>query len=306
MKVKNLTMKKLMSDKQIAANRKNAQRSTGPRTANGKAASRLNAVKHGLLAREVVAAGFLHKESPDEFTTLSREYHESLQPHGPLEQMLVAQIVTVVWRLRRVRMAETGEVAMSVEKNWPNLRLTPWEMGNGFKGNALDGPIDDYLETDRGIEFIIECIQELRAAIVKAGGFSLEMLDDYEPDTKAPNEIIDGLVSLHQRHASNPENPPTPKLQGRHLKAVLRYLDKQIEYFEAFAAVRKVHMDAEDAIRRSAAMLPAEEVIEKIVRYESALQRQLYRSMNQLERLQRRRLGENISPPAVMDVSVRS
>ena len=53
-------------------------------------------------------------------------------------------------------------------------------------------------------------------------------------------------------------------------------------------------------------MLPDEEVVEKFVRYESALQRQLYRAMNQLERLQRRRRGEAVPPPIVMDVSVRT
>jgi hypothetical protein len=64
-------------------------------------------------------------------------------------------------------------------------------------------------------------------------------------------------------------------------------------------------MNVEDAMRRSVAMLPSTEFLEKIVRYESALQRQLNRSMNQLERLQRRRLGENVPAPVVMDVSIK-
>ena len=50
-------MKKTMSLKQVAANRRNAQKSTGPKTANGKAVSKLNALKHGLLAQTVVVRG---------------------------------------------------------------------------------------------------------------------------------------------------------------------------------------------------------------------------------------------------------
>jgi hypothetical protein len=52
-------------------------------------------------------------------------------------------------------------------------------------------------------------------------------------------------------------------------------------------------------------MLPSAEVMDNIVRYESALHRQLYRAINQLERLQRRRLGDNVPAPIVMDVSTR-
>jgi hypothetical protein len=306
MKVKILIMKKAASEKQLAANRKNAQRSTGPRTATGKAASRLNAIKHGLLARQVVAAGFFHRESCEEFQKLSQEYYESLQPVGPVEEMFVGQIITVVWRLRRVRMAETGEVAVSVENTWRNSRLSPWEIGNGYKRNPLHRDFEDYLETVEGIEFLIECIQKLRAAIVTAGRFSWNMLEHYQKDTEPPNEIIGKLVISHKWLESNPESLPEHKLHARHRKDVLDFLDKQIKRFGGIAENRQTQMDSEDNIRRAAAMLPAQEVIDKIVRYESALQRQLYRSMNQLERLQRRRLGENVPAPVVMDVSVRS
>ena len=49
-------------------------------------------------------------------------------------------------------------------------------------------------------------------------------------------------------------------------------------------------------------MLPSAEVLDKILKYETALDRQLYRAMNQLERLQRRREGDKVSAPLMMDV----
>jgi hypothetical protein len=53
-------------------------------------------------------------------------------------------------------------------------------------------------------------------------------------------------------------------------------------------------------------VLPSAEVLEKILRYETALERQLFRATNQLERLQRRRQGENIPAPLTMEISARA
>ena len=52
-------------------------------------------------------------------------------------------------------------------------------------------------------------------------------------------------------------------------------------------------------------MLPSAETLDKILRYETKLERQLYRAMNQLERLQRMRQGESVPPPLTMEVSER-
>ena len=298
-------MSKIISQKQLEANRLNAQLSTGPTSVEGKSASRLNAVKHGMLARQVVARGYLHQESPDEFKKLSREYHENLTPTGPLEEMLVGQIIMVVWRLRRVRMAEAAEVATNVDDAWWNPRRTPWEIGNGHKGNALHSSLRDYQDTIEGIEFVIECLKELRAAVEAAGEFTEVILKQLRHYVTEPNEIVCQLAKLRDWLKSNPEKLAPDELRARHLKEALDYLDEQIAEFKEMIPEREQQIDTEDSMRRAVAMLPSEDVLEKIVRYESALQRQLYRSMNQLERLQRRRLGENVPPPVVMDVSVR-
>src|SRR6202050_4162951 len=84
------------------ANRENAKRSTGPRTEKGKANSRLNALKHGILAAQTVIATI---EGPDErkmfdetVEGLEADYH----PVGTLEQLLVQQIASCFWRYRRL------------------------------------------------------------------------------------------------------------------------------------------------------------------------------------------------------------
>jgi len=298
-------MAKIISKKQLAANRRNAQRSTGPTSKAGKSVSRLNAVKHGLLAQQVVVHGYFHEESDAEFNQLCREHHESLAPIGPLEEMLVGQIIMVIWRLRRVRMAEAGEIATSVDKTWWNPRRPPWEIGNGHKGNALHSSLKDYRRSIEGIEWVIKCLQELRAKIEAAGQITEEQLKELRYYHPAPNDIVRTLASLLDSLKANPKKLPPGELRALHLKETLDYLDGQISEFNELITVRQEQMDVEDSMRHATAMLPSGEFLEKIVRYESALQRQLNRSMNQLERLQRRRLGENIPAPVVMDVSMK-
>ena len=88
-----------VSLKKVEANRKNALRSTGPRTRKGKEAVKRNALKHGILAREVVIPG---KEDAVEFRRLHDWLRKDKQPQGYLEEMLVETIVICSWRLRRV------------------------------------------------------------------------------------------------------------------------------------------------------------------------------------------------------------
>jgi hypothetical protein len=82
---------------QIAANRLNAQKSTGPRTAEGKAVVSQNAVTHGLLAREGVIRG----EDAEEFEMHREKLMKQLSPIQPLEEILATRIVDLTWRLKR-------------------------------------------------------------------------------------------------------------------------------------------------------------------------------------------------------------
>jgi soluble lytic murein transglycosylase-like protein len=97
----------MSTDKQIAANRLNAQKSTGPRTPEGRAAVRLNGVKHGLYAETLVLPG----ESESEFTALLESYEAEHQPATPTEEALVQQLTMAMWRLRRLYHAEAAFLA---------------------------------------------------------------------------------------------------------------------------------------------------------------------------------------------------
>ncbi len=94
----------MTSEKQIQANQRNARKSTGPNTPEGKAAARYNATKHGLLAEEVLLPG----EDAETLKALGQSLRGELQPVGELEDLLVDRIIAAHWRLRRLGRVEAG------------------------------------------------------------------------------------------------------------------------------------------------------------------------------------------------------
>ena len=89
---------------QIAANRRNALRSTGPRTDTGRTIASRNALKHGLTAEQVI----LFDESREAFEHFYAELIGALKPCGPIESQLAERVVINAWRLRRAYRIESG------------------------------------------------------------------------------------------------------------------------------------------------------------------------------------------------------
>jgi hypothetical protein len=83
---------------------------------------------------------------------------------------------------------------------------------------------------------------------------------------------------------------------------LLAYVDKQLVELRQLRPVLVAREQTESDHLQAAAMLPAPETLDKLLRYETALKRHLYRAMHQLERLQRMRKGEEIPPPMAMTV----
>jgi hypothetical protein len=112
------------SQQQIDANRANALKSTGPQTPQGKAAVSQNALKHGLSAQQACIPG----EDQDEFNATLQSFQDELKPVGPLQTLLVQQIVMAAWRLARIRLLEGGifqlrsvDEVENIEKDYQNL-----------------------------------------------------------------------------------------------------------------------------------------------------------------------------------------
>ena len=101
----------MTSFRQFEANRRNAQKSTGPRSENGKQRASRNAVRHGLTAETVV--------EPIEDTEDYKAFEEAIASHydaeSPVERELVLRLSSLLWRLRRATSIETGFLRIEEE-----------------------------------------------------------------------------------------------------------------------------------------------------------------------------------------------
>src|SRR3954466_1504377 len=90
--------------KQIEANRRNGQRSTGPTTKEGKLHSRRNAVRHGLTAETVISA----LEDAEDYKAFEAAVISDYDAHTAVERELVLRLASLLWRIRRATTMETG------------------------------------------------------------------------------------------------------------------------------------------------------------------------------------------------------
>src|SRR5262249_58840056 len=94
----------MTSYREIETNRRNALRSTGPRTETGKRVSRCNAVRHGLTAETVLSA----LEDAEDYKAFEAAITADYDAQSAVERELVLRLASILWRLRRATTMETG------------------------------------------------------------------------------------------------------------------------------------------------------------------------------------------------------
>jgi hypothetical protein len=145
---------------QAEANRRNAQKSTGPRTPEGKAASRVNGVRHGLRCQKVLVTD----EDPAAYLEHRRGMLRRLQPADALEQRLADRIISLSWRLERADWMEAaymnrdlGRARHIAQHEVPKELRIAWDdepdscLVGLVLGEAMSGPANSY-ETLRRYE----------------------------------------------------------------------------------------------------------------------------------------------------------
>ena len=101
----------MTSYRQIEANRRNALKSTGPKTEAGKQASRCNAVRHGLTAETVIGA----LEDAEDYKAFEAAITADYDAQSAVERELVLRLASLLWRLRRATTIETGLFEIQAE-----------------------------------------------------------------------------------------------------------------------------------------------------------------------------------------------
>jgi hypothetical protein len=101
----------MTTEKQILANQQNAKHSTGPRTESGRRRSRRNAIRHGLTAETIIDA----LEDAADYKAFERAIKSDYSPQTAIEGQLVSRLVSLLWRLRRAVIVESGLLNMQAE-----------------------------------------------------------------------------------------------------------------------------------------------------------------------------------------------
>jgi len=130
----------MSTDAQINANRENAQKSTGPVTAEGQAVVAQNALKHGLFAVQDV----ITTENQQEFDLLREQMLVQLAPAGAVESMLAHRAISLAWRLKRAETMQSQAIEEMIESHISNKQ---WHLGRRTVKDPRDAP--EYLALGR-------------------------------------------------------------------------------------------------------------------------------------------------------------
>jgi hypothetical protein len=252
-----------VSQRKLEANRRNAQLSTGPTSAEGKETSSLNASKHGLLAKDVVINNRRTKEDQAEFDALLAAMRDCRSPVGIEEDLLVQEITISYWRSARALRCERGYVTCA------GAAPTESEFSEAEIGIlTLQPPVDAYrtlLESSHGIKFLLskleELTNELRVSSSPRAGL---------PRWLCPEKNWQRIASLGKKHFLAELTKETEELTAK---------KSQIE--------EEVSQWRNDEVECSA--IPSKDALDRIHRYETSNVRHRYKVEARLDHLQARR-----------------
>ena len=139
----------MTSLKQIEANRRNALKSTGPKTAEGRERSRRNAVRHGLTAETVIGA----LEDASDYKAFEEAITADYDAQSAVERELVLRLASLLWRLRRATNMETAIFALQAEHLHDSRQACQLDPGSTQIVYALFGqpePVHASIHPDSG------------------------------------------------------------------------------------------------------------------------------------------------------------
>ena len=294
---------------------------TGPRTSQGKGRSKLNATTHGILSRVAV----LKHESPDEYASLLKGLRDACGPEGALEDILVEKLATTLWRYRRLITAETGEIDENLNSNMRiDVRMKEQERLNSeyldrvLRGKGVIGMMYEVAI----LETCIASLEKLRESIRTKGfrkGLDHYALAEvygyrnpnYNPDigaasgTRNKQNLLDTYdawrltaeATEEERQKYGYASPSQCREQ------VLEAIKNETDRLKGMLDDLKVSKAEQSELEKSRRSLPEPDRMERLLRYEASLERTFDRTLVQLERLQRMRLGQAVTPPLTINVA---
>ena len=274
----------------------------GPRTQQGKQKSSRNATKHGVFSKVIV----LSYESRAEYEELLAGLRETLQPEGALEELLVEKLATTVWRQRRLLLAESAEIRKNTEFVESDQRKQEQEAAETVCSLA---PLNRCglmraIATPRVFECCLRFLGDLHNGIQKFG---------FRP--KQDTILLQGIygtrdrarlgLDLYDSYETCLQMAETPKEEREHkvyfspeacCQIVMEKIDKEIRRIKREQKARASIETARTQLEIVCRNVPDGPGLDRLLRYEASLERTLDRTLSQLERLQRMRLGQPVLP----------
>jgi hypothetical protein len=295
------------------SNRKAICNATGPRTAQGKKRSTLNAIKHGLLSK----TGLLQDESRVEYDVLLDGLLEDFQPQGKLETVLVESLATVLWRKRRLLQAETAEIE---KVQFLNIDFVLQNKAGDLEYARLGGSSDVKHEQTNLPNLLRDAIEILYmhrmlfvaddSEAVESIRRTLKMMHGCETEGPQPygwrqmGLILSKLLSdaeakrLSKAEARRLDGKVQPDPKEVILEALGDEIMRLAKLLDAAAKVEDLKREQNLVGIR----LPSQEASDRLIRYEAHLSRETDRILNRLERLQRMRKGHQLPPQ--LDINI--
>lgn len=286
-------IKKPSSQRRIEANRRNSTKSTGPKTPGGKAVSRMNALKHGLRAEQVVLDidGKNFGEFLREYEELRLQFWNHYEPVGPLEAELVDRIVSLSWRIRRIPTAEAGEI-MCHEMQGQKAR----DRQNHMEQLALQAhclhPNQDvarfFEETSAGIIYLMTVLARAKQSIERDGELSTAALEETHFNGE-PTGLTRALMNADAQALKDAGKLDEAALKLKRKERLLKWIDSECHSYESKYEKAMDRERCANIAQNYAALLPPPEAADKILRYETVFGNLFHRAIEDLDRLQERR-----------------
>jgi hypothetical protein len=301
-----------MNEKKLAANRQNALKSTGPKSRVGKSLSSRNAVKHGLLTAAPILRGV---ESRKVWERHRDDLIESIEPVGYLEKILTIRLAEISWRLGRVVRYEAEVSTAALARAESDL-------------DERDGKPSDPAEAQeesRKASLIIRTLEALfessdqtsvdaESAVVTVRALWEETHETKWavhvpgiPEDRAEFNAFDQWTAGLLRKAAELFAPEAQTTAEALLFSCIQsaYQNRKTAEAEESWIVEEgqrwtLVLEQENCIRK----LLDPDVLNKVTRYESNLERSFFRILHEIQRLQAARLGAAVPPPAAIDVDL--
>lgn len=277
-------------------------RATGPISESGKERSSRNAIKHGIFSEAILIKG----ESRAQFNSLRVALWEALRPEGRLEELLIDKLASISWRYRRFLLAETGEI---------RNQFLEWDQ----KRNQQDESVADSLRDEECLiddiqdpnvlKRCLELLAQLREGI-KTTGFREERDTFILEKIYGHNEYSRSrLQSEYAAWLDTSKAPEDERVREGYAtqeecnENVVEEIEAEVRRLKASHKRRITIRSQRNEIELLRRKIPEIPWLDRVLRYEASLERTFDRTLGQLERIQRLRLGQPVAPRIDVNVS---